>query len=152
MPSPLLRVTGGAPYFLPWLPLVKRLQEVDVFLATPCIQFTKHDNFVHRTKLRDAWLTVPTLKCASTALIREVEIIPGTVAPLAKSLQNAIGGKYPYRSEIEPFLSILAGSSHRFLLGIPPQVLIPIHLSGQKAPRFKGFAGTRVHAAQSAAR
>lgn len=97
------------------MPWVKKLRQVEVFLSTPSLTFTKHDSYSHRVLFGEHWLTVPTQKCSPSTPLSEVRIVPGEVPKLAKSITNTIGKRYAHREQIDPFVQLIAQSQHTHL-------------------------------------
>lgn len=109
-------VTIHQPECLPWLGLVEKLRQCEVFVLLDCVQFEKN-YFQNRNKIRTAWgwawLTVPVLtKGASGQPIRQVRI-RNDEAWRRKHLQSFLQhyGAAPYFDRYFPDLQALYARS-----------------------------------------
>jgi hypothetical protein len=121
-------LTAHQPVYLPWLGLIKKIAQADVFVSWDAVQYTKRD-WVNRNYIKTAhgpqMLTVPVYNGGHRSLaIRDVRI--NNTLPWArkhlKSFEQAYA-KAHYAEEHLVFLRCLYATEWRWLMDLNAEIL-----------------------------
>jgi hypothetical protein len=76
----MVTVSVHQPNFMPWLKLMAKILDSDVYVAYDTVQFTRHEFHARqhfRTRSGEAaWLTVPVVSTGSRQMLNEVRVVP----------------------------------------------------------------------------
>jgi hypothetical protein len=114
-----VRVCSHQPSFLPWIGFWNKLAQVDRFIATVGVQFTRRD-FQHRVMVQGAWMVLPIASKSDESRLLETEVASTEgMRKAAETIQrNLCVKKNLCHSRLEPVVEYLATSQERKLYRI----------------------------------